>query len=74
MQWCGHCKKLAPVWEEVATELKGQVNVAKVDCTQHTQTSRRFGIRGFPTIKLLHHGTVIEYTGSRTAVCCVWFT
>jgi len=32
--WCGHCKKLAPVWEEVATALKGKVKVGKIDGTE----------------------------------------
>jgi thiol-disulfide isomerase/thioredoxin len=46
--WCGHCKSLAPTWEELATELVGEVSVAKVDCTSNVATARRFGIRGHP--------------------------
>lgn len=48
--WCVHCRKLAPVWEELATKLKGQINVAHLDATTNQQTARRFGIRGFPTL------------------------
>jgi thioredoxin-like negative regulator of GroEL len=33
--WCGHCKNLAPTWEELATKSKGKFNVAKIDCTIH---------------------------------------
>lgn len=33
--WCGHCKHLAPVWEELAKELKDQVNIAEVNCETH---------------------------------------
>jgi len=63
--WCGHCKKLAPVWDELATKLKGRLSVAKLDATIHSYTAKRFDIRGFPTIKLFHHGKVYTYEGSR---------
>merc|ERR1711988_1976463 len=46
--WCGHCKSMAPAWEEVATQLKGQVNVAEVDCTLHHDLRERFEIKSFP--------------------------
>ena len=48
----GHCKRLAPTWEEVATELKGQVNVAKIDVTQNRALGKQYGIKGFPTLLL----------------------
>jgi thioredoxin domain-containing protein 5 len=63
--WCGHCKKLHPVWEELATDLKGVVNVAKVDVTAHPSLGSRFDIKGFPTVKFFHHGEVFDYSGSR---------
>ena len=50
--WCGHCKRLAPIWEEVATELKGITNVAKVDVTQNRGLGKQFGVKGFPTLLL----------------------
>merc|ERR1719421_1742698 len=46
--WCGHCKKLAPVWEDVASRLVGEINVAKVDVSQNRNLGTRFGIKGFP--------------------------
>jgi len=64
--WCGHCKKLAPTYEKVATELKGKVVVGKVDCTVETGLSKRFGIKGYPTIKFLNAGNTYEYKGDRT--------
>ena len=49
--WCGHCKKLSPTWESLATNLKGKVNVGKVDVPENRDLGSRFGIKGFPTIK-----------------------
>lgn len=63
---CGHCKNLAPTWELVASQLLGEVNVAKLDATMNPDTTRRFHIRGFPTLKLFHHGKVYTYSGPRT--------
>eukprot|EP01041_Mallomonas_annulata_P001948 gene1948-3775_t len=65
--WCGHCRKLEPIWEEIATKLKGDVNVAKVDVTMNGKLGKRFGIQGFPTILLFHKGKSYKYSGKRTA-------
>ncbi|EQC28068.1 hypothetical protein SDRG_14162 [Saprolegnia diclina VS20] len=59
--WCGHCKHLAPVYEDVANELHGTVNVAKVDVTANAALGQRFDIKGFPTILLFHKGSMYEY-------------
>ncbi|KAE9278728.1 hypothetical protein PF001_g25032 [Phytophthora fragariae] len=64
--WCGHCKKLAPVYEKVADELKGEVNVAKVDVTANSELGKRFGIRGFPTLLHFSHGKSYKFAGKRT--------
>jgi len=67
--WCGHCKKLAPEWAKAATELKGKVKIAALDATVHTVTASRYGIRGYPTIKMFQAGSTEaqEYDGGRTA-------
>lgn len=64
--WCGHCKTLAPVWEDVAKELEGKVNVAKVDVMANRALGTRFEIQGFPTLKLLSKGQVYSYKGRRS--------
>jgi len=64
--WCGHCKKLAPIYEQVATELKGKVNVGKVDCTSERALGRRFGIMSYPTIKFATNGEIRDYKNART--------
>ncbi|KAG0313057.1 hypothetical protein BGZ99_009104 [Dissophora globulifera] len=64
--WCGHCRELAPIYEELAAALKDQVNVAKVDCTQNEELCHRERVRGYPTIKLHQHGESIEYNKHRS--------
>lgn len=65
--WCGHCKRLAPTWEELATKAKGSFNVAKLDCTTEKETASKQGIQGYPTVKLFKDGKLIEeYNGPRT--------
>lgn len=52
--WCGHCKNLAPVYEELAQSLSfasDKVSVAKVDADAEKDLGKRFGVRGFPTLK-----------------------
>ncbi|GJJ77231.1 hypothetical protein EMPS_09590 [Entomortierella parvispora] len=65
--WCGHCKALAPIWEELAATLQGKVNVAKVDCTKNEELCYYQNIRGYPTIKLHQFGRSIEYRNIRSA-------
>lgn len=67
--WCGHCKTLAPTWESLAEWARDEqvpVSIAKVDATVHSLTARRFGIRGYPSLRLLSQGRVYEYQGPRT--------
>ncbi|XP_068188617.1 protein disulfide isomerase family A, member 8 [Antennarius striatus] len=66
--WCGHCKKLAPEFEKAATRLKGAVQLARVDCTVNTDTCSRFGVSGYPTLKIFRNGRdSAPYDGPRTA-------
>ncbi|XP_049891461.1 protein disulfide-isomerase A3-like isoform X3 [Epinephelus moara] len=66
--WCGHCKKLSPEFEKAATRLKGTVQLAKVDCTAHSETCARFGVSGYPTLKIFRNGRdSAPYDGPRTA-------
>jgi len=68
--WCGHCKNLAPEWEEAANKLRGSVKLGAVDATVHTQLAGKYGIKGFPTIKLFSagkKGKAKDYSGPREA-------
>jgi protein disulfide-isomerase-like protein len=63
--WCGHCQRLAPVWEELAGLLKGQVNVGSVNCDIERALCTRFEVRGYPTLNLIVDGTVTPFNGAR---------
>ncbi|XP_058231756.1 protein disulfide-isomerase TMX3 isoform X5 [Hemibagrus wyckioides] len=67
--WCGYCKKLEPIWYEVGAELKNSgspVRVGKMDATAYTGMASEFGVRGYPTIKLLKGELAYNYKGPRT--------
>ena len=67
--WCGHCKKLLPEWTAAATQLRGTVKIAKVDCTTQQKLAQKYQIQGYPTIKVFAPGKgdkkVEEYNGPR---------
>uniref|UniRef100_A0A8C2YVJ3 Protein disulfide-isomerase n=2 Tax=Cyclopterus lumpus TaxID=8103 RepID=A0A8C2YVJ3_CYCLU len=66
--WCGHCKRLAPEYEVAATRLKGFVSLVKVDCTSNSNTCSKYGVSGYPTLKIFRDGDETgPYDGPRTA-------
>uniref|UniRef100_A0A8C0R4S9 Protein disulfide-isomerase n=1 Tax=Canis lupus dingo TaxID=286419 RepID=A0A8C0R4S9_CANLU len=67
--WCGHCKQFAPEYEKIASTLKENdppIPVAKIDATSESALAGRFGVSGYPTIKILKKGEAVDYEGSRT--------
>ena len=58
--WCGPCKALAPIVEEVATAYTGKVKVGKMDVDKNVATPQRYGIRGIPTLLIFKDGKVQE--------------
>ncbi len=58
--WCGPCKALAPVVDEVATQYAGKLKVAKMDVDRNQATPMRFGIRGIPALLLFKGGKVVD--------------
>jgi thioredoxin 1 len=57
-EWCGPCKMIAPFLEELATEMKGKVTVAKINIDENPQTPMKYGVRGIPTLILFKNGQV----------------
>ncbi len=55
-EWCGPCKMIAPILEEVAKEYAGKVTIAKVDVDANQAVPAQFGIRGIPTLILFKNG------------------
>jgi thioredoxin 1 len=58
-EWCGPCKKIAPVLEELAADYEGRLTIVKVNVDEHAGSPAKFGIRGIPTLLLFKKGTVI---------------
>jgi thioredoxin 1 len=54
--WCGPCKMIAPILDEIAKEYSGKVKIAKVDVDANNDTPAKFGIRGIPTLMLFKQG------------------
>ena len=58
--WCGPCKMIAPVVEELAEEYEGKFNFTKIDVDANPQTAMQFGIRSIPTLLIFKDGAVAE--------------
>jgi len=56
--WCGPCKLIAPIVEELSTEYEGKVKIGKLDVDSNQQTSIKFGVRSIPTLLLFKDGNL----------------
>lgn len=63
--WCGHCKKLAPIWVQLAHHLKNKVAVAEVDCEAYSSLCTTHKIQGYPTLIYFTGDVRTEYNGGR---------
>ena len=65
--WCGHCKNLAPTWNELHKTIGSEVNIVKVDCTVESNRNLcgQFGVKGYPTLMLVKGENFARYKGRR---------
>lgn len=62
--WCGPCRKMAPVLEQVAQEIQAEVKIAKLDIEAHSKVAHQFQITAVPTFVLFHEGKeVARFSG-----------
>ena len=57
-EWCGPCKQIAPILEDLAEEMSGKVKVAKVNIDENPDIPTKYGVRGIPTLMLFKDGQV----------------
>ncbi|MEZ7859303.1 MAG: thioredoxin 1 [Parasphingorhabdus sp.] len=57
-EWCGPCKMIAPILNEVADEYAGKIKICKVDVDGNPETAAKFNVRGIPTLLVFKNGTV----------------
>ena len=59
-EWCGPCKMIAPILDELAEEFQGKVKIGKVNIDEQQPLAAQYGIRAIPTLLLFHQGQVAE--------------
>jgi thioredoxin 1 len=59
-EWCGPCKALSPVIDELAGELKGKIKVVKINIEEAPETPTRYDVRGIPTLMVFKNGQVVS--------------
>lgn len=59
-EWCGPCKQIGPVLEELSSEMEGKVKIAKVDVDSNPNTAASMGVRGIPALFIFKDGEVIS--------------
>lgn len=65
--WCGHCKAMAPAYEEAASRLHPSIPLGEVDATTEPELTQTYGVRGYPTLKVFRYGVASDYGGTRDA-------
>ena len=58
-EWCGPCKMIAPILDDLSTEYDGKLKIAKMNVDENSETPAKYGIRGIPTLMLFKDGAVV---------------
>ena len=61
-EWCGPCKMIAPVLDEIAKDYEGKLKVCKLNIDENPDTPQKYGVRSIPTLLLFKDGEVVEST------------
>ena len=59
-EWCGPCKSIGPVLEEISLEKKDQIIIAKINIDENTEIPKKYGIRGIPTLMIFNEGNLVD--------------
>ncbi len=59
-EWCGPCKHIGPILEELATEKENKLKILKLNIDENPQTPQKYGVRGIPTLMLFKDGKLID--------------
>ena len=59
-EWCGPCKQIGPILEEIAIEHESKIKVLKINIDENPQTPQKYGVRGIPTLMLFKKGKLID--------------
>lgn len=57
-EWCGPCKMISPILEEISSEYDGKLKIVKINIDENSETPPKYGIRGIPTLMLFKNGNV----------------
>lgn len=58
-EWCGPCKMIAPILDDLSSEYQGKLKIAKMNVDENSDTPAKYGIRGIPTLMLFKNGAVV---------------
>ena len=59
-EWCGPCKQIGPILEEIGEEKKDKIKILKLNVDENPQTPQKFGVRGIPTLMLFKNGNLVD--------------
>ena len=59
-EWCGPCKQISPILEELATQYENKVKIFKINIDENPQIPQKYGVRGIPTLMIFKDGNLID--------------